>query len=314
MGSRIALSFSSAAVAAALVSLSIPAAAQESCAALKAMSQATDAFASLRSERLPGGGWRSTLIPVGFKGCTVEDKKGDAVVTCSNDFAESDKPSTLMEPVVEQFKDCIGSGWKARRVRGTDEGVSIAVIYNESPVEFEVRFEKERSGGADAMGLATSAWKYRVSLKAFTPARDATLPSLGPREPEVFCSSLKALLAAAPGAFKDVKGEQLSERRWKPSHVLQGLNDCRVTQLRSGTTFYTCEAEFESRSALAAAQRLLASETVMCLGIEWRHSRWPDGDGVWNFTVDREEKGPKVSIRGESDDDKFTLNFDVDPK
>lgn len=314
MRSWIAFAFRFAAVAAAVITVSMPAAAQDSCAALKAMSQATDAFASLRSERLPGGGWRARFIPAGFKGCTVEDRKGDAVVSCTNDFAESDKPATLMDPVVAQFKECVGPAWKVRRVLGTGEEASVVVIYNELPVELELRFEKERSGGADAMGLATSAWKYRVSLKAFTPARDAPPPSLGARDPAAFCSTLKALLAAAPDAFKDVKGKQLSERRWQPTHVLQGLKDCRVAQLRSGTTFYTCEAEFESRSALAAAQRQLASESVMCLGTEWRHSRRPDGDGVWNYSVDREEKGPKVGIRGYSDDGKFTLNFDVDPK
>lgn len=314
MWSWIAFAFRFVALATPVITLSMPAAAQDSCAALKAMSQATDAFASLRSERLPGGGWRSRFIPAGFKDCTVEDREVDAVVSCTNDFAESDKPATLMDPVVTQFKECVGSGWKVRRVFGTGEEASVAVIYNELPVEFEVRFEKERSGGADAMGLATSAWKYRVSLKAFTAARDASLPSLRARDPAAFCSTLKILLAAAPDAFKDVKGEQLSELRWQPTHVLQGLKDCRVAQLRSGTTFYTCEAEFESRSALAASQRQLASESVACLGTEWRHSRSPDGDGVWNLSVDREEKGPKVRIRGDSDEGKFTLNFDVDPK
>lgn len=312
MASWIAFAFRSA-VAAAVIIVSIPAAAQESCAALKAMSQATDAFASLRGERLPGGGWRARFIPAGFKGCTVDDRKGDAVVSCTNDFAESEKPATLMDPVVAQFKECVGSGWKVQKVRGTGEDASVVAIYNESPVEFEVRFEKERSGGADAMGLATSALKYRVSLKVFTPSRDAPPPSLGARDPVAFCSTVKALLGAAADAFKDVKGKQLSERRWQPTHVLQGLKDCRVAQAQTGRTFYTCEAEFESRSALAAAQRQLASESVMCLGAEWRHSRLPSGDGVWDHSVDREEEGPRVRIFGDSDDGKFTLNFNVHP-
>lgn len=301
-------------MAAAVITVSMSAAAQDSCIALKAMSQATDAFASLRGERLPNGGWRANFIPAGFEGCTVEELKGDAVVSCSNSFAESDQPATLLNPVVAQFKECIGSGWKVRRVASAGEEVSVAVIYNESPVEFEVRFEKERSGGADAMGLSTSAWKYRVSLKAFTPARDPHPPLLRTRDPVAFCSTLKALLEAAQDAFKDVRGEQLSDRRWQSTSMLQGLKDCRVAQLNSEMTYYTCEAQFESRSALAAAQRQLASDSITCLGTEWSYSRRPRGDGLWRYLVEREEEGPSVSIRGKSHDGKFTLNFDVDTK
>lgn len=314
MGSWIAFACRTVSVAAAAIPVSMSAVAQDSCTALKAMSQATDAFASLRGERLPGGGWRAKFTPAGFAGCTVEESKGDTVVLCSNSFIETDQPATLINPIVEQFKECVGSGWKVRRAGGTGEELSVAVIYNESPVEFEVHLAKERSGVADAMGLTGGAWKYRASLKAFTPSRDARPPSLGSRDPAAFCSTLKALLVAAPAEFKAVKGKQLSEQRWQSTLVLQGLKDCRVTQLSTGTTYFTCEAEFESRSALAAAQRQLASESVMCLGTEWRYSRRPRGDGVWSFSVDREKEGPNVAIRGRSNDGKFALKFDVDPE
>lgn len=314
MGSWIGYASRFASVGAAVITVSIPVAAQESCAALKAMSQATDAFASLRSERLPSGRWRAKFIPAGFKDCTVEERNGDAVVTCTNDFVESDRPTSLMEPVVAQFRECVGSGWKIQRALSNGEGASVVVIYNELPVELELRFERERSGGADVMGLVTTAWTYRVSLKAFAPAKDASHPSLGARDTAAFCSTLKTLLAAAPDAFKDVKGQQMAERSWQPTHVLQGMQDCRVVQLRSGPTFYTCEVDFKGRSALAAAQRQLASESAACLGTEWRQGRRPYGDGVWNFSVGREGNGPKVGVRGESDEGKFTLNFDVVPR
>lgn len=309
---KTAFAFRFTVVAASIINFSAPAAAQESCAALKAMSQAADAFASLRGEQLPGGGWRAKFIPAGFKGCTVEDRKGDAAIACTNDFTESDKPAALMAPVAAQFKECIGSGWNVRRVLGTSEEVSILVIYNESPVEFELRFEKEHSSVADAMGLATTAWKYRVSLKAFTPGRDEPPLPLMAHDAKAFCATLSALLTAAPDAFKGVKGKQLSERSWQPTQMLQGLKDCHVAQLPSGTTYYTCKTEFESRTALAAAQRQLASESVKCLGTEWHFSRQPKGDGVWRYSVTREESGPMVSIRGRYDDGIFRLNFDVD--
>lgn len=314
MGLGIAFAFRFLAIAAPVVTISIPAAAQDSCIVLKAISQSTDGFASLRGERLSSGGWRAKSILAGFKGCTVEELKGDAVFSCTNDFVESDSPATLINPFVEQFNKCVGSGWKVRRAVGTGEGASVAVIYSELPVEFEVRFEKERSGAADAMGLITSALTYRVSLKAFTPASDATPPSLGTRDAAAFCSHLKTLLAAAPEEFRDVKGKLVSEGHWQPTLQLQGLRDCRVSQLRGGMTYYSCEAEFGGRFTLAAAQRQLASESLMCLGTKWNQSRRPRGDGVWNYSVDREEGGPQVTIRGLSRNGKFTLKFDVDPE
>lgn len=315
MGSWIAFACRPVSVAAAAIPVSISAVAQDSCAALKAISQATDAFASLRGERLPSGGWRARFTPAGFTGCTVEESKGDAVVLCSNSFIETDQPATLINPIVEKFKECVGSGWKVRRAGGTGEELSVAVIYNESPVEFEVHLAKERSGVANAMGLTGGAWRYRVSLKAFTPSRDARPPSLGFRDPAAFCTTLKALLVAAPDAFKAVKGKQSSEHRWQSTLVLQGLKNCRVAQLRTtGTTYFTCEAEFESRSALAVAQRQLASESVTCLGSEWSFSRRPRGDGVWSYSVERKKEGPNVEIWGRSDDGKFALKFDVDPE